>query len=290
MNKLKILPIVFWILTVGTERAWAQDSSPDILLDHASKIYNAKWETSQVSDGIQVRTTSINLFDSPQEIFLVDIDTAVAKVKYMVGMADYMEKTSVQAKQQDAIVAINGSFFRNHAEPLGASRHMVLIDGAIVAKTDSSEFHSRGTGVVLINDNQVDISDWSRQREEEIEGNAEYAMTSGPLLMDDGKVIDIGQSTFVLKRHPRSVIAFQEGHLLLIVIGGRTENAAGMTLEEVRFFCKALGCSDIINLDGGGSSTLYVKGYDEDDIVNFPTDGSEREVKGIFYITNQSSF
>ncbi|UCS92106.1 phosphodiester glycosidase family protein [Echinicola marina] len=249
------------------------------------KIQSVEWETKKVAKGMRVKTASMRLFDAPQEIFMLEIDTAKAKVNYLVGMADYMEKTSVQAKANDAIAAINGSFFRNHAEPLGDSRHLVMVDGKVLARTDSAEFETRGTGAVVVFNNQVDITGWSREKEKGIAGKADHALTSGPLLMDNEKMVDLSGTPFVLKRHPRSVIAFNNGHLLLIVIGGRSENAAGMSLDEVQFFCDALGCDDILNLDGGGSSTLYVKGYDEDDIVNVPTDGSERAVKGIFYIT-----
>ncbi|WP_200978264.1 phosphodiester glycosidase family protein [Echinicola sp. 20G] len=287
MNDFNKWTSAFLMLMSVSGSIWAQEVSlPNTESADAEIIRKAHWKVTKVSDGMHVKTTSINLFDSPQEIFMLDIDTAVADVKYFVGMADFMEKTSVQAKKLNAVAAINGSFFRNHAEPLGASRHMVLIDGVVVAKTDSLEFETRGTGVVTVKGNKVDIADWSRQQEVNIVGKADHALTSGPLLMDDGQMIDLEGTSFVLKRHPRSVIAFDQGHLLLIVIGGRSEKAAGMTLDEVQFFCKTLGCSDILNLDGGGSSTLYVKGYDEDDIVNVPTDGTERDVKGIFYITS----
>ncbi|WP_186758120.1 phosphodiester glycosidase family protein [Echinicola salinicaeni] len=288
MYKNKIVITFGLLMMIFSSEAISQDrlSLKPAKADR-EKIEEVKWNTKKVAVGMEVKTASISIFDSPQEIFILDIDTAAAKLNYYVGMADSMEKTSVLAKEQGAIAAINGSFFRNHDEPLGQSRHLIMIEGEILAHTESEEFSNRATGAVLVRGNQVDITDWSKEKEMRIEGQADHVLTSGPLLMDDGKKVDLTGTPFVLKRHPRSVIAFVDGHLLFMVIGGRSEKAAGMTLEEVQFFCLALGCSDILNLDGGGSSTLYVKGYDEDEIVNVPTDGSERAVKGIFYITTE---
>lgn len=251
------------------------------------EFQNIKWETTKIRKGIRVKTANINLFDSPQQIYILDIDTARAKVNYRVGMPGYMEKTSVQAKEKNAIAAINGSFFNNHSKPLGDSRHLIMIDGKVLAHTYAKEYNTRANGSVTINNNHVGISDWSKEKEEQISQTAENILVSGPLIIDDNKTIELTSFSSNSKRHPRSFIAFVDGHLLLVVVDGRSKNAAGMTLQEVSIFGKALGCNDILNLDGGGSSTLFVKGYDKDEIVNIPSDGSERAVKGIFYITEK---
>lgn len=251
------------------------------------EFQNIKWETTKIRKGIRVKTANINLFDSPQQIYILDIDTARAKVNYRVGMPGYMEKTSVQAKEKNAIAAINGSFFNNHSKPLGDSRHLIMIDGKVLAHTYAKEYNTRANGSVTINNNHVGISDWSKEKEEQISQTAENVLVSGPLIIDDNKTIELTSFSSNSKRHPRSFIAFVGGHLLLVVVDGRSKNAAGMTLQEVSIFGKALGCNDILNLDGGGSSTLFVKGYDKDEIVNIPSDGSERAVKGIFYITEK---
>jgi exopolysaccharide biosynthesis protein len=58
-----------------------------------------------------------------------------------------------------------------------------------------------------------------------------------------------------------------------------------MSLMELKFFAEVLGYSDLINLDGGGSSTLYVKGQGTNGVVNVPSDGKERPVKSIIYFS-----
>lgn len=62
---------------------------------------------------------------------------------------------------------------------------------------------------------------------------------------------------------------------MLIVVDGRTKNiAAGMTYLELANLAKDLNCTEALNLDGGGSSTLWADGK----ILNTPSDGAARPV------------
>ena len=81
-------------------------------------------------------------------------------------------------------------------------------------------------------------------------------------------------------RHPRTAIGVTpEGLLILFVCEGRgmTEGVAGMTFEEEAGVLKALGCSEALNLDGGGSSCLLVAGQE----TIKPSDGSQRAVGSV---------
>ena len=70
----------------------------------------------------------------------------------------------------------------------------------------------------------------------------------------------------------------------------------GMSFVELGQFMKAVGSYDAINLDGGGSSTFFVRsapGFSADDrfeIRNWPTDGGgvERAVcNGLLIVSNK---
>lgn len=54
--------------------------------------------------------------------------------------------------------------------------------------------------------------------------------------------------------------------------------AAGMNLFEVQEYLLELGCTDAINLDGGGSTTLWIK---DKGVVNIPSDS-----KGVRAVAN----
>lgn len=75
---------------------------------------------------------------------------------------------------------------------------------------------------------------------------------------------------FVDARHPRTLIGRdREGDVWLVVVDGRQPgHSAGMSLPELTDFSRKLGLVDALNLDGGGSSTMVVKGA----VVNRPSD------------------
>ena len=82
-----------------------------------------------------------------------------------------------------------------------------------------------------------------------------------------------GAPTFAPVRHPRTIvgIAARGRRLLLITIDGRQPGySAGTTNRESAAVALALGATEAINLDGGGSTTMVVKG----EIVNHPSDAT----------------
>lgn len=97
------------------------------------------------------------------------------------------------------------------------------------------------------------------------------------MLLDDGQV-----TTTTVDIHPRTAIGVsQDGrYVYLLVADGRQPGTSeGMTLIELAEWMKRLGCWDAMNLDGGGSSTLVVKGEEgKPKILNSPSGGSQRSV------------
>jgi hypothetical protein len=113
------------------------------------------------------------------------------------------------------------------------------------------------------------------------------AAGGGPWLIRDGKIAVDGEAqgfdreTFVLRRHPRTAVGVTEaGELLLVVVDGRQSFSRGMSLLELADYMKRIGAVQAINLDGGGSSTLFVRGL----YLNGPSDGSPRPVSNALLI------
>ncbi|HLS88687.1 MAG TPA: phosphodiester glycosidase family protein [Sphingobacteriaceae bacterium] len=82
-------------------------------------------------------------------------------------------------------------------------------------------------------------------------------------------------------RAPRTAAGIdRSGRLVLVTVDGRQGGRAGMTLPEFADFLAGLGLQSAINLDGGGSTTLYARlpGHMEGRVVNRPSDGAERAV------------
>ena len=63
---------------------------------------------------------------------------------------------------------------------------------------------------------------------------------------------------------------------MFVAIDGRSKSAEGMSLNEAQKYLVSLGCVNAINLDGGGSTTLWIK---NGGVVNHPSDDTgERDV------------
>lgn len=93
---------------------------------------------------------------------------------------------------------------------------------------------------------------------------SEHIIGGGPYLVKNGQMyVDINDQKFgaINGKNPRTAIGYTKNNELIIVtVDGREENSVGMTLWEISRVMKDLGCEYAMNLDGGGSSVIYVKG------------------------------
>lgn len=98
---------------------------------------------------------------------------------------------------------------------------------------------------------------------------ARTAIGGGPSLVIGGKARQWG--VFQL-RHPRSAIGWNKDFFFLVEADGRQSESVGMSYAELAEYMVKLGCEEAMNLDGGGSATLWAYG----NVVNNPSQGGER--------------
>ena len=68
-------------------------------------------------------------------------------------------------------------------------------------------------------------------------------------------------------RNPRTAIGYtQNNNVVLLTADGREGASIGLTLMELASLMKEFGCINAMNLDGGGSTVMYVGG----EVVNKP--------------------
>ncbi|GAB6179367.1 hypothetical protein JCM14036_06860 [Desulfotomaculum defluvii] len=142
----------------------------------------------------------------------------------------------------------------------------------------SSQFSSvvAGTKVKVITEMPVD---WK---------NLTHVLAAGPLLVESGlpveQAVNEGLWGTLLKPAPRTALGVNaQGKVLLVVVDGRQESSAGLTLEELAYLMVDLGAVQAVGLDGGGSSEMWVKGK----IVNSPSDKKERPLANGLMIIQQ---
>ncbi|QGH36810.1 hypothetical protein GI584_23350 [Gracilibacillus salitolerans] len=113
-----------------------------------------------------------------------------------------------------------------------------------------------------------------------------FAIGGNVKLVDNGEVIEnLNDSTTA----PRTAVGFSEDGktMILALIDGRQMDSRGMTYKELAELMKEHGAYQALNIDGGGSSTMVARmpGYEDAEVVNNPSDGSQRAVPngiGIF--------
>lgn len=119
---------------------------------------------------------------------------------------------------------------------------------------------------------RVARSAWTEVRE---------AVGGGPWLVKEGAMAVDGVEqgfharTFVQQRHPRTAVGITaSGELLLVAVDGRQGHSRGFSLPELAAYVQKLGAVQAINLDGGGSTAMVIRGR----YVNGPSDGRPRPV------------
>jgi hypothetical protein len=104
------------------------------------------------------------------------------------------------------------------------------------------------------------------------------AVTGSPRVLANGEVLRYTHPRHALQRNPRTLLGVDAGRrtLFVMMVNGREGRNQGMTCPEAAAAMKNHGATDAVNLDGGGSSALYVRA--EGGLVSHPADGMERGV------------
>ncbi|MBR6656265.1 MAG: phosphodiester glycosidase family protein [Alistipes sp.] len=220
-----------------------------------------------------------NILDSKQTISVIRYSPR--RFKTMIVQPEMNTRLSVTAKGAEADFGVNAGYWDVRIDKPST---FLKLDGKQIAVTADYE-KERVDGLVCVGRRKV-ILDYCKAGEE-----AEYAakykniLASGPVLIDDGKCVDhdaytrgmadnaggkpVGAYYTYTQRHPRTAIGTDKrGNIYLIVVDGRSVgNAEGVTITELTKICAWLGLCDAINLDGGGSSSMWTA---EQGTVSYP--------------------
>lgn len=251
-------------------------------------VVNGNWKTDTLAKGLLLKNLCISdnsLFNSNQNIYIVEVDENRNDFFFKLAASSTLTKTSDFCKKNNAFVAINGSFFFMKS---GIPTDYLRVNGKKLASNTYKDGKRKtykngllaiqnGHLSIIIPDTNIDFEDGLQQEE---------IMTSGPMLLFDHQTLSFIQNSFTLDRHNRTGVAItDEGKILLIVVDGRMKEAAGMTLKEFASILKWLNAKTMLNLDGGGSSTLFIN-KDNYGIMNHPTDNGKYDHFGERKVAN----
>lgn len=208
----------------------------------------------------------------PQRIFAAYVSLCKDGMRARATKYDERrQRTSKWAESVGAVVAVNGAFFDfNEYNAIGWS----IGDGETWPKTSNPTRYTA-----------VGFGTFGRARIfaptdpfPPAEAIWRDMVPGQPLLLDDGVVVQEACYSHFCERHPRTAIGLTEDQrkaILVTVDGRKAGTAAGMNRIELANLMKKLGAHRAMNFDGGGSTTMWVKGSG---VVNTPSDPSERVV------------
>lgn len=260
-------PALALMLVLAGGRAGAQ-TAPAV--EAESALADAAWIVDEIGLGVSWRAARFaDMFGAPQSLNVLEIELprGARRLRFSAPEPFARVPTSEIAGAQGALAAVNGGFFDvDNGAPFGLLKE----DG--VLRVEQDEKRTVAIGVdrrECVSIEQRGPGDWR---------GVEHARGSWPLILRNGKPVRPEGWGARDRRHPRTAAGLtRRGDLILLTADGRTPEAAGMTLLELASTMQALGCETAMNLDGGGSTTMWIRSRG---VVNFPSDNSRYDHAG----------
>jgi uncharacterized protein (TIGR03382 family) len=204
---------------------------------------------------------------SDQNINALVVDLCAAGVSVRAtAMSERGRVVSSFGQLVGAQAAINGDFFSSTYSTDGPARgNGMAWGGADHAYVAPAQF---GDHQIALPEHQdtAGVASWAKE-----------VVSGHPTLLAGGQPRGNNGDALCTNRHPRTVIGFNadKTKLYAAVVDGRATGRLGMTCDELIALLQGLGASDAVNLDGGGSSTMWLANAG---VLNYPSDGHERVV------------
>ncbi len=291
--------------------AFAQNN--DVEESDSLKFMNAVWDIEKLDKGAVSMYAQLPLFNSTQSISVIKYPARRFRTEILHRPAEQSGTTDKLAEAAGASVAVNACYF--NMKKLIPTVYFRVGD-EVYGHTQPNEVY-RVDALVAFKDKKgrrimIEPSDTTQY--EKIAGKCHSVLASGPLLVYDDEIVvpvlmgdnrdgdnlkalaeenktkvkhrtNYSSAAFFDKKHPRAVIGYDdEGYIYYVVIDGRFKGQAdGASIYETAQVCKWLGMTYAINLDGGGSSTIW---SEQTGIINYPYDNKVFDHNGARKIPN----
>lgn len=243
-----------------------------------------------------------HLSSAAQMVYVIELDLNNEDHYLDFVYADPGDSLSSVMLRNEGIAGVNAAY---------ESESVYLkVDGVVFSEVDWDPDHImfwKHDGVIFGEGRRIGIAYGGQDRQESIKLYSSMSVNNifagSPVLIDDYEPLG---ETFVPShytheelsqleyedyrrhqglRHPRTAVALTDDNdlLLIVVDGRRAGKAEGMTAKELTAFLrKHFSIRWALNMDGGGSSTMCIKGKGDSltNVVNFPTDNNRADHYG----------
>jgi hypothetical protein len=278
---LLIITCIFSLIQLG------QAGVPVAVQQEANaKLGAAEWYERTVAEGVTARSYRFDdLFSARQVIHITEIDMMNPNVGFAFNFRQneaFLNVSQYADEITSSVAGINGNFFSS-----AGSVQYLKVDNNLIITTGGAD--DRG-GVSIDASNNLharvrdDVGGWTALIDPNIMG------TNVPIVRN-GVQFQFGTGSFYeVDRHPRTLLGTTPNdRALFVVVDGRSTIAAGTTYLESAAIMIALGCDQAVNMDGGGSSTMWDARLNGNGISNIPSDGQQRRVANAIFATSAPS-
>lgn len=221
----------------------------------------------------------VNLFNSTQTISVIRYSPKLYTTS--IVQPEMLQRLSQTASEAGGDFGVNAGYWDVRIDKPST---FLRLNGEQVAVTADFE-KERVDGLICIGKKGVVIDHCKAGEEAAYAKKYKNILAAGPMLIDEGVCVDheaytkgmvdnaggkpVGAFYTYTQRHPRTAMGTdKKGNICFVVVDGRLpDNAEGVTIAELTQICAWLGLRDAINLDGGGSSTMWCSDWG---VVNFP--------------------
>lgn len=254
--------------------------------EYASVLRNANWGWKTRNGVTYGKASFADLYGNPQIVSIAKYSDST-----MYTMLYDKEKSNKGpnslATEAGATAAINGSYFNMSN---CTSTTAIWLYGNEITTTTAEEF-ARCNGAVGFKDGVFtlmpygsattasQLTTWGKKYD--------AIVVAGPILRLNG----VSQNPYIggegfYGPHPRTMLGkCADGTVYMVVAEGRLDGASGFSLPNLLSLAEDLDMTDAINLDGGGSSTLWVNGPG---IINRLSGGAVRNMPNIIIATSRA--
>lgn len=269
------------------------------------------WTVTRINDAITYYEFSgmDDISGVAQRVFVIEWDTTNPAYELRYTWSGDGNVTSDIFRRENAVVALNAAYEPESTVLKVGGYLYSLMPNDCVMTTPVPNWKSEGALYTDRTGRKISIAfdgkgkSIQEQREFYAASSWDNIFTSAPMLIDDYEPVGafFSDSTLTAEqietydyedpvrhqgvRHPRTAVALTaDKHFFMVAVDGRRAGLSeGMSARELtRFIQRHINPQYALNMDGGGSTTLCVRGLGEENthVVNYPSKSKLLDHKG----------
>lgn len=257
-----------------------------------NKVATYPWTTHTVRTGLLYKSGQFELFGaSPRSIYILDVTLNASNI-LGIGFSTNNATTTAMCTNFGGVAGVNAGYF-----PLGGASDKdgyVRMNGTMAQAGHLNVSQIFTNSALIINNNVASVRKFTETHKNLNQVAAAIPVASaaniivcGPMLITDNVIeaLDMNTSHNYSKTSRTGLGVSADGKRVFLVVIDSGNGPIGMTTLEVAKVLQALGSVNAMNLDGGGSSTMYVKNKGDNGRVNFPYGATtQRSIRSVIYV------